>query len=68
MHLLMILKAVGFRTNIFLTTPTPWLTLILVLGKNVLTEFRVKQVKWNQLIQHKAKLILEKEFLFRSVC
>ena len=34
----------------FRNTPSPWLTLLLVLGKIVLTKFRVNQVKWYQFI------------------
>ena len=37
-------------------TPTPWLMLLLVLIKVVLTKNRVKQVKWNQLIKTEGKL------------
>ena len=32
----------------------------------MLTEFRVKQVKWNKLIKHEAKCVLEQEFLCHS--
>ena len=32
----------------------------------MLTKNRVKQVKWNQLIQNEEKFVLVKEFLFHS--
>ena len=44
-------------------TPSPWLTLLSVLGKN-----HVKQVKWYQFIQNQVKSTLVKEFLFHSTC
>ena len=38
-------------------------------GKNILlTKNHVKQVKWNQVIQHEAKCVLVKEFLKPSMC
>ena len=51
----------GAHPNVY--TPTPWLTLLLLLGKS-----RVKQVKWNHLIQNEEKFVLVKEFLFHSTC
>ena len=49
-------------------TPSPWLTLLLVLGKTMLTKFRVNQVKWYQFIQNQVKSVLVKEFLLHSTC
>ena len=44
-------------------TPSPWLTLLSVLGKN-----RVNQVKWYRFIQNQVKSALVKEFMFHSMC
>ena len=39
-------------------TQTPWLTLLLVMGKS-----RVNQIPVNQLIKHEEKCMLDEEFL-----
>ena len=44
-------------------TPSSWLTLLSVLGKN-----RVNQVKWYQFIQNQVKSTLVREFLSHSMC
>ena len=48
----------------FLNTPTPWLMLFSVLVKRHVNPIsHIKQVKWNHLLKHEAKCMLEKEFL-----
>ena len=48
--------------------PTPWLMLLLVLGKKMYKpKFRVKQSEWNQVIHYEAKCVLMKEFLERGI-
>ena len=39
----------------------------MVLGKNLVTKFHAKQVKWYQFIQNQVKSALLKEFLFHSM-
>ena len=50
-----------------INTPSPWLTLLLFLGKNCVNQNCIKQVKWYQFIKNQVKFVLVKEFLFHSI-